>query len=170
MDKAFKARHDLHLVEVTSLTMKAQAMMRGLEERTKSHAEIVDRRLDDLLNPSYRWDIPLPGPTNSAVSQVDSSAKASISGVVTFRGKPILGTIFFDSGRQLPSSTSIDNFGKFHIDGLIAGKHKITIAPESAIAKKEFSGKIETTDQTPIEMEFKPGKNEFNIELNRTLR
>ncbi|MEQ1827316.1 MAG: hypothetical protein ABL921_15270, partial [Pirellula sp.] len=169
VDKAFKARHDLHLAEVTSLTMKAQAMMRGLEERTKSHAEIVDRRIDDLLNPSYRWDTsPKPisqsGPSNTAV------ANASVSGVVTFRGKPILGTIYFDSGRELPSSTNIDNTGKFHIEGLIAGKHKITITPESAILKKELFGKIEATDQTPIEMEFEPGKNDFNIELNRTLR
>ena len=175
VDEAFKSRHDLQVMEVTYLTMKAQAMNRVLLERTKSHAEIVDRRVDNLLNPNYRWDtiakpnalIPLPVSSDRTKSGTNSSALASVSGVVTFRGKPFLGTLWFTSDAVLPVSSLIDDNGKFHIDGLIAGKHKITIIPKTEALEKALFGKLKTHEQPPIEMEFKPGENEFNIELTQ---
>ena len=53
--EAFKARHDLHAAEVASLEKQAQAMKRKLVEREAGAADIVDRRVDDLLNPDKQW-------------------------------------------------------------------------------------------------------------------
>ncbi len=148
-------------------------MNRVLHERTQSHAEIVDRRVGDLLKPKYRWDtseklnipIPLPVSSNSSKSDIDSLALASVGGVVTFRGKPFLGTLWFDSGASLPVSSFVDNSGKYHIDGLSAGRYKITIGPKTNEHEKALFGKLRTGEQIPIETEFNPGQNEFNIEL-----
>ncbi|MDX1925473.1 MAG: hypothetical protein SFV81_03080 [Pirellulaceae bacterium] len=56
VDEAFNARQKLQLMEFTSLTLQVQTMLRKLNQRSESQAEIVDRRVDDLLNPNYRWD------------------------------------------------------------------------------------------------------------------
>ncbi len=56
VDAAFEARHDLQLMEVELLTNKAQALSQKLDERVKSRADIVRRRVDELLNPNYSWD------------------------------------------------------------------------------------------------------------------
>ena len=58
--EAFKARHDLHAAEVASLEMQAQAMKRKLAEREASSSDIVDRRVEELLNPDKQWNAESP--------------------------------------------------------------------------------------------------------------
>ncbi|MFM9962207.1 MAG: hypothetical protein ACKV2Q_13400 [Planctomycetaceae bacterium] len=58
--EAFKARHDLHAAEVASLEKQAQAMKQKLVEREASAADIVDRRVEDLLNPDKQWIVEPP--------------------------------------------------------------------------------------------------------------
>lgn len=58
--EAFKARHDLHAAEVASFEKQAQAMKQKLAERDANSAEIVDRRVEDLLNPNKQWNAESP--------------------------------------------------------------------------------------------------------------
>jgi len=57
VEEAFEARERAQRFEIISLTMELQKVLRSFDERAQSHSEIVDRRLDDLLNPNYRWDV-----------------------------------------------------------------------------------------------------------------
>jgi len=54
--EAFKARLDMQRMEVAILEMKLNAMNRKLEEQETKAAEIVEHRIDDLLNPDLQWD------------------------------------------------------------------------------------------------------------------
>lgn len=54
--EAFKARLHMQRMEVAILEMKLNAMNRKLEEQETKAAEIVEHRIDDLLNPDLQWD------------------------------------------------------------------------------------------------------------------
>ncbi len=58
--EAFKARQELHAAEVASLEKKAESLKQRLVERDASSAEIVDRRVDELLNPDKQWNSIVP--------------------------------------------------------------------------------------------------------------
>ncbi|MEQ1824501.1 MAG: hypothetical protein ABL921_01075 [Pirellula sp.] len=53
--EAFKARQDLYSGELASLEIKSKAMKKRLSEREASLSEIVDQRVDELLNPAKQW-------------------------------------------------------------------------------------------------------------------
>ncbi len=57
---AFKARHDLQILEVAALRLKLGAMDYKLQERQDSYADIVDRRVEELLNPNKQWNAESP--------------------------------------------------------------------------------------------------------------
>lgn len=56
VDESFNARNRLQMTEFTSLSIQLQKMLEGLNDRAKNQKDIVDRRIDDLLNPNYRWE------------------------------------------------------------------------------------------------------------------
>ena len=54
--EALKARLHMQRMEVAILEMKINAMNRKLEEQETKAAEIIEHRIDDLLNPDLQWD------------------------------------------------------------------------------------------------------------------
>ncbi len=56
---AFLARQELQVMEVQSLQQKAQQMQTKLEQRQANHTSIIDRRMEELLNPELDWDTKL---------------------------------------------------------------------------------------------------------------
>ena len=56
---AFTARHELQELEVKSLQQKARLMQTKLDQRQSNHTSIIDRRMEDLLNPELDWNAEL---------------------------------------------------------------------------------------------------------------
>lgn len=67
--EAFRARQQLHEAELKQMQQRVEKLSRLLAARQKSEAEIIDRRVDELLNPDLRW--------NAAASETASGASAT---------------------------------------------------------------------------------------------
>ena len=109
--RAFEARHALQRMEVALLEKKLQAMNRKLEEQETKASEIIERRIDDLLNPNLRWD--------------DSAIKNSAT------GRPLA----FDGIRALTASEAASITAQNHSPGEAASElsKRITECMESLI-------------------------------------
>ncbi len=171
VDDAFKARQRVQRLEIIALTMKFQAVLDNYSERTKPSTQtaIVDRRVDDLLNPNFRWESTSLAqeserPKSSTHSELqESSASGSVEGLVTFRGKPIEGELVLfglglDSSDRV--STTIASDGKFQIASMPVGKFRVTITDSRQNLSKKFSDQ-----DSPLQCEILPGKNVMNFEL-----
>ena len=53
---AFAARQELHQAEVASLQQRVSQLQQTMSARSRIQDQIIDRRVQDLLNPNLRWD------------------------------------------------------------------------------------------------------------------
>lgn len=53
---AFAARQDLHQAEVASLQQRIGQLQQTMSARSRIQDQIIDRRVQDLLNPNLAWD------------------------------------------------------------------------------------------------------------------
>ncbi len=56
VDEAMRAKQDLQLLEIASILLNAEAMKRQLADRERNRSAIIDRRINDLLNPDDQWE------------------------------------------------------------------------------------------------------------------
>ncbi|MBX3443232.1 MAG: hypothetical protein KF774_12570 [Planctomyces sp.] len=63
VDEAFNARQRLLEAELGSLADRIDAARKQLELRERIRPSIIERRVEDLLNPDLRWDAPLSDAT-----------------------------------------------------------------------------------------------------------
>jgi hypothetical protein len=66
---AFTARQQLHLAELAEFQNRAVQIQRTIEQRAGIQDQIIDRRMEDLLNPNLRWDSEPLIPAQPAGSQ-----------------------------------------------------------------------------------------------------
>ncbi len=172
---AFNTRQDLQFMEVTSLTIKSKAMARKLNERQTHQSEIIERRMDDLQNPSLSWNVGKSLRSNSQPSPEQlrvqltkpqqrvyamEAGNQTVSGLVILNGKPVTGRVRFHLASGDLFEASINESGKFQFEKLRAEKYKVTI--EAKIVPIKYS---EPT-ATPLSVEVLAGQaNEFTFEL-----
>ena len=54
--KAFEARQKLQRAELAEFTQRLQAVRQSIETRERISQQIIDRRVDELLDPNLKWD------------------------------------------------------------------------------------------------------------------
>ena len=54
--KSFEARQALHRAELADLARRMQSMQQSIDMRDKLADKVVERRVEDLLNPNLKWD------------------------------------------------------------------------------------------------------------------
>ena len=75
---AFAKRQQLHRVELAELEQRVQKVQASLEAREKIRKQIIDRRVEELLNPNVNWD----SATGSDPKPMDPTASAAAPGTV----------------------------------------------------------------------------------------
>jgi len=78
--KSFEARQALQRAELADLAQRMKSMQQSIDMRDKLADKVIERRVEDLLNPNLKWDLTEP----AAIAQRESSAKPkSIKEAVT---------------------------------------------------------------------------------------
>jgi hypothetical protein len=69
--KSFEARQALQRAELADLAQRMKSMQQSIDMRDKLADKVVQRRVEDLLNPNLKWDLTEP----AAIARTESSAK-----------------------------------------------------------------------------------------------
>ena len=96
---------------------------------------------------------------SAASSDETKVVDAAVKGVVTFRGKPAVGRVFFHLKGGQFVGCRLNDEGKFAIDRVPTGQYPITVEGDD-LPKKYAEEKV-----SPLRIEVREGKNEFSIEL-----
>ncbi len=58
VQKAFEARQNLQRAELADFTQRLQGIQQSIEMRDRISQQIIDRRMEELLDPNLKWDAP----------------------------------------------------------------------------------------------------------------
>ena len=88
--KSFEARQALQRAEFADLAQRMQNMRQSIDMRDKLSDKVVERRVEDLLNPNFKWE----------ASRANEPRLANTSGVANELNKPTHDSGFSLSTRQ----------------------------------------------------------------------
>ncbi len=74
---AFSARQQLHLTELAEFQNRARQIQQTIALRNDIQDQIIDRRVEDLLNPDVRWDSDKTGGPSASLPSSDSPRSGS---------------------------------------------------------------------------------------------
>lgn len=69
--KSFEARQALQRAELADLAQRMKSMQQSIDMREKLVDKVIERRVEDLLNPNLKWDLTEP----TAIVRTESSSK-----------------------------------------------------------------------------------------------
>ena len=106
---SFHARQGLHRAELAEFAERLKRIQKSLESRDELADQIIDRRVEDLLNPDLRWEqakrFEEPGALSSTPSLTDQSRRESapVFGIVALKTPTQLNIEWLDGkGRLSP--------------------------------------------------------------------
>lgn len=63
---AFEARQQLHRTELAALKQRLEQLQQSIQKREAKRTEIINRRVENLLNPDLNWDAAKTNPSESS--------------------------------------------------------------------------------------------------------
>ncbi len=81
--KSFEARQALQRAELADLAQRMQSMQQSIDMRDKLADKVIERRVEDLLNPILKWDLlaakkrTLDGPNSESALAIAPAAQAA---------------------------------------------------------------------------------------------
>jgi uncharacterized protein (TIGR03067 family) len=144
---AFEARQQIQRNRLEQLRQELESIQTSIEAREKVKDQIIDRRVDELLNPNLRWET--EGPKSTVAARTTAAAPAPeksprITGVVTGLNKGQVESLIVSLG--------ID-------DGVRPGQPLDVYRGEKRIGRielrsigRDFSFAIQQTSDVPIQV------------------
>jgi len=75
---SFAIRQQLHEAELANLEWKLEQARETIDQRNRIKAQIIDRRVEDLLNPNHRWEAEnLPTPDSASPSNPEQTIEST---------------------------------------------------------------------------------------------
>jgi hemoglobin len=95
----------------------------------------------------------------------DEANKASVSGTITFKGKPVTGGTIAFHAMEKSSTATIQPDGTYELVGILAGTYKITIDTADAVPKVVLPRKYENPDTSGLRFTVVKGKQSYDLDL-----
>ncbi len=127
--QAFDDRQRLQRAELTEFARRLESVQRSLEARERVADQIIDRRIEDLLNPSWNWDAELGAARDSRAAATPSS---NTVGMIVHRGADQLVEISVGSDDGLRKSETLKVISGSTLLGSI---EVIELTPDRAVAR-----------------------------------
>jgi hypothetical protein len=150
--KSFEARQALQRAELADLAQRMKSMQQSIDMRDKLADKVVQRRVEDLLNPSLKWDAGkmseqlLVGPkqvSSNPATPLPPSALPSNVSAPSVRGEPPASVI----RKKIQGRWIVQTFSVGDKDALpeLAGQVEVVIEGNSMrylVGQQEFTGPI----------------------------
>lgn len=171
--QAFAARQRLHQVELAALEERLKATRETLVLRERIEDAVIERRVEELLNPALRWESVPEGQPPSVVREISKIQQPSVDGVVlSVDKKRELATISAGSddgirkGATLHVYRDVTHLGRVAVVSTTADTSLVRIEEEDSKAPIRVGDRVlDAYEATPLAPKMDGGSGQTGAQL-----